>query len=316
MHETVRFTETVGNEKAVHRLSRLERRPCPWNFFSMSDDAAGHARLEEALVRTRAELEARSATTAERELLRPVTREINLLLARLALAKGAGGAVPPRRDLLSVICHDLKDPLASIVMGAGFLKRVLPGDDATAPARRVALAIQRSADRMNQLITDFYDLGKLEAGQVTLDRLPHDATLVARAAVDLALPQAKEKSIEIVVEGDTGAVLAVDRGRFLRILAKLLSNAIKFSDTGGRVTVAVKKADGRVVLSVRDEGRGVPAERRSTVFDRETNQRQSPRDGPGLGLAIAKALVALHGGDIGLEPADPRGTIVWFSLPV
>lgn len=224
----------------------------------------------------------------------------------------------PKKDLLSVICHDLKDPLASIVMGAGFLKKVLPQDESMAAARRVTEAIHRSAERMNQVIGDFYDLGKLEAGELTVETRPHDAAAMAHAAFDLFLSRAKEKGLSLEQQiSETPMSVTCDRARVVQVFSKLIANAIKFTPEGGSIVLKVEPREGgKVWFAVSDTGRGVPEARKPHVFDREANQRQTPRDGPGLGLAIAKGLVALHGGEIGLLDNDPAGTTVWFTIPV
>src|SRR5687767_7169091 len=115
--------------------------------------------LRAALEQARSLVEAANVSREEAGVRTAALIALDAALGRL----GEGGRAP-RKDLLSVICHDLKDPLASIVMGAGFLRKVLPQDEASGSARRVVDAIHRSADRMNQVILDFYDLGKIEMG--------------------------------------------------------------------------------------------------------------------------------------------------------
>jgi signal transduction histidine kinase len=221
-----------------------------------------------------------------------------------------------KKDLLSIICHDLKDPLASIVMGAGYLRKVLPEDGPQASARRVVEAIHRSAERMNRVIQDFYDLGKIEAKQLTLDARRCDVDSVVRAATDAHAPAASSKSVKLNAQ-ITGVDLAVnaDRARLLQVLDKLIDNAIRFTSEGGAVRVRVEPEGESVRFRVEDTGRGIGAERLATVFLREVNATLTPRDGVGLGLAIAKGLVELQGGTISAESAVGKGSTFTFTLP-
>ena len=268
----------------------------------------------------------RSAIRAARaviESVHPVADERDVLDALVAAFDRAEAALgdPPRvgarKDLLSVICHDLKDPLSSIVMGAGFLKKVIPADDTFASARRIVDAIARSSERMNLLIGDLHDLGKLEAGLLAASVRPVDAAAIARAVYDVLAPQAEAKKLQFQCEAPAaaGALMAMcDRARVMQILTKLVGNAIKFTAEGGAVTLRCAPVGDQVEISVTDTGRGIADARKSTVFDREANARQVPRDGPGLGLAIAKGLVELQGGKIGVESELGKGSRFSFLL--
>ena len=283
--------------------------------------------LEDARTRIRA---ASAATvTASPASVAAVVAEIDAALRKLDAAGGqasspaagpsaGAAATPPKKDLLSIICHDLKDPLASIVMGAGFLRKVIPPDEQFASARRIVEAIARSSDRMNRVIGDFYDLGKLEAGQIAIDMQPHDMLAIARASFEVFSPLAKAKTLAIDFSPPASTEplhVKCDRARILQVLAKVLENAIKFTPEGGAITLAVAVKGSDVEVSVTDTGRGMTEERRPTVFNREANWMATPRDGPGLGLAIAKGFLDLHRGAIGVDSAPGKGARFWFTLP-
>jgi signal transduction histidine kinase len=106
-----------------------------------------------------------------------------------------------------------------------------------------------------------------------------------------------------------------DRARLTQIVSKLVGNALKFTAPGGRVSVRVAEENGRVRVSVSDTGRGIPSERFPGLFDHTVNARRSPRDGPGLGLAIVRGLVDLHGGELMVESRVGEGTTFAFTLP-
>lgn len=220
----------------------------------------------------------------------------------------------PEKDLVSIVCHDLKDPLASIVMGTGFLKKALPADDGA--ARRVLDAIARSADRMNQVVGDFHDLAKLEGGLLPVDARPCDVGSALEGAVASFAVQAKEREVTLKLEGPQEPVLAVcDRARLVQIVSKLVGNALKFTRGGGEVVVRIAREEASVRVSVQDTGRGIAPERLADIFDRAANARRTPRDGPGLGLAIVRGLVEVQGGAVGVESRADEGSLFWFTLP-
>ncbi len=243
---------------------------------------------------------------------RRLARDLDLAIAQLSGAE-------PEKDLVSIICHDLKDPLASIVMGAGFLKKTIAteGEEGRS-ARKVVDAIARSADRMSQVIGDFHDLSKLEMGTLEVDLRPCDVASAIRAASGPFAQQAGERSVELTVETPDEPVLAqCDRGRLVQILGKLAHNAVKFTPAGGRITVRVAGpgSERMVRVSVADTGRGVPPEIVGQIFDHAANARRTPREGPGLGLAIARGLVELQGGELTVVSRVGAGSTFTFTLP-
>jgi signal transduction histidine kinase len=238
-----------------------------------------------------------------------IVREIEQSLARF---EGRDGT---EADLISIVCHDLKDPLASIVMGAGFLRKTVSADDGA--ARRVVDAIARSTDRMSQVISDFHDLAKLEAGRIALDLRPWDVTAILRAAVPTFEAKARERGLRLELEvPQTPLVALSDRARLLQVVSKLIGNAIKFTGAEGRVVIGAGEEGKSVRIAVTDSGRGVPPDRIATIFDHSANARRSPRDGPGLGLAIAQGLLVLQGSKIEVESRVEKGSVFSFLLPL
>ena len=258
----------------------------------------------------------RDGPAEQRAAYADVARAVDEALARATPQAAEESPRKTRKDLISVICHDLKDPLASIVMGAGFLKKVLPEGDSLASARRVVDAILRSSARMNSVVDDFHALGKLETSTLSLDRHPHDGGAIVHAAFDAFVQRAAEKSIALTLAApDTTAAIICDRAHVLNALSKLIGNALKFTPAGGTITLILEARDDGLWFAVRDTGRGIAEERLATVFDREVNALQTPRDGPGLGLAIVKGITALHGGRSGVESTLGAGSTFWMSLP-
>lgn len=262
-----------------------------------------------ALRQARAALEGvQTVEAGEAVVARKLTRELDEAIARLE-------GKPADKDLIAIICHDLKDPLASIVMGAGFLKKTISGDDAA--ARRVIEAIARSADRMSRIVGDFHDLSKLEAGTLPLEVRPCDVGAVLQSLASSFEAEAREKQLTFKLEVPSGspAVANCDRARLVDAVNKLVNNALKFTSAGGTVNVSVERADGGVRLSVRDTGKGIPPDRLPDIFDRAANARRTPRDGPGLGLAIVRGLVERQGGRVEVRSRPGEGSEFSFTLP-
>jgi len=200
------------------------------------------------------------------------------------------------------------------VMGAGFLRKTIALDDGA--SRRVVDAICRSANRMSQVVSDFHDLAKLEAGTLALDCRPCDVVATLRAAVAALEVEARERRLSLTMEASAPSLLAkCDRMRLGQIASKLLSNALRFTPPEGRIVLRAEAADGLVRISVSDSGRGIPTDQLGSLFDYSANARRSPRDGPGLGLAIVRGLVELHSGKVAVESRLGEGSTFAFTLP-
>jgi len=247
------------------------------------------------------------AEPAEIAIARRLTRDIDRAIDRL-------DGRDADRDLVAVVCHDLKDPLSSIVMGAGFLRRAVPDDDGT--TRRVVEAVARSADRMSRVIADFHDLARLEGGTLRVEVNVVDLAHVVREAIAPFVAQAVEKGVALSLHVMGESVLALcDRARIDQVVAKLVGNAIKFTAPGGRAEITLESVAPDARLTLADSGRGIAAARLASVFDHAANARQVPRDGPGLGLPIARGLLELQGGTIAIESREGHGTTVTVTLP-
>ncbi len=237
--------------------------------------------------------------------------------ALTALQGNSGDAPDPQADagrigFLSTVCHDLKDPLAAVMMGSSFLLRADRGDD---PARtlRMAEAIQRAGTRMSSLLQNLTDFVHLTTGRRHLEHreLPLDP-LIERALEKMSGPAAAA-SVNLAY-GKTGLHARCDADAIALALQHLLANAVRYSPPTSTVKVAATADDGRVVLRVIDQGSGISAERFPHLFDPYWNARQRARDGVGLGLGIVTAIALAHGTPPEAITA-PTGTTVTLVLP-
>jgi signal transduction histidine kinase len=239
-----------------------------------------------------------------------------LLYARtLESEQNARRATRAREELVAVVSHDLKSPLATISMTTGVLLDELPPEQNGEP-RRSLQRIQRSADRMGRLIRDLLDLAKLEGGRLSIDARPQEVAGLMNDVVELLRGQAAAKSLRLEQVVAPGAErVRCDRERILQVLANLVGNAHKFTPERGTVALRAEREGAEVILSVSDTGPGIPREQQARIFDRYWQAEETAQLGTGLGLSIAKGLVELHGGRIWVQSHPGQGSTFSFSLP-
>ena len=220
---------------------------------------------------------------------------------------------------VSNVSHELRTPLTAIKASADNMLDRLIGD---LNGKQVGYLtrIKSNSDRLARLINDLLDLSTIEAGKIDLrpTNLPL-VTLVKEAAESLR-PVAAEKVINLtVMSADPGVIAWADRDKVIQVLMNLIGNALKFTPTGGKVTIAVTKNSAAwMQISVTDTGPGIPAEEVNKVFGRfyQIGQAGTQKtQGTGLGLAISKALVEMHGGKIWVESEAGKGSTFSFTLP-
>jgi signal transduction histidine kinase len=229
-----------------------------------------------------------------------------------------------KSQLMSVVAHDVRTPLTSIRGYAEILSEDFEGMEPG--QRRLFLErIVREADRLNRLTSDYLDLAKIEAGKMELRLEETEPGGALREACEALEGQAAEQDVRIrqVVAREAGRILA-DRDRLLQVLTNLISNALKFSSDGGEVRVAARPADlpgGRagVLFEVEDEGPGIEAADIENLF-RKFSQVGRPAGGrprgTGLGLVVAREIVEMHEGRIGVDSSPGKGSRFHFILPV
>ncbi len=226
-------------------------------------------------------------------------------------------ALANRDEFLSVVAHDLRDLLGGIVMGASVIAKVVGDTEHAARIGSEITRIQRHAARANRLIGDLVDVASIDAGRLAMMPAPGDLQAVLCEAGDEFRPSAAVKKIELIVE-DGRATLAAefDHARLFQVLGNLIANAIKFSPGGSRIALRAERIGNQVQCSVRDQGRGIPADQIEKIFERFVQVDTNDRRGLGLGLFIAKQIVEAHSGCIWAESTLGRGTTVIFTLPV
>jgi two-component system, OmpR family, sensor kinase len=222
-----------------------------------------------------------------------------------------------RRELVAGVSHDLRTPLTHL---QGYLETLLLKDDLAAGKRQEYLEIAyQECLRLARLVADLFELAKLESLQAPVEREVFSLPELAHDVAQKFRLQALKKGVELEIATGVGLGLVDADLRLLeRVLENLLDNAVRYTPAGGRVVLEVAPAEGEVAIAVADTGPGIPAEEVGQVFDRFYRGRRESRaegDGAGLGLAIARRALQLHGGDIECDSRPGAGTIFRFALP-
>jgi signal transduction histidine kinase len=222
-----------------------------------------------------------------------------------------------KSEFLANMSHELRTPLNAII---GF-SQVL-GDEMVGPVNEKQAEylddIISSGNHLLSLINDVLDLSKVEAGQVELEVHPFSLREALERGVVMVRERATEDGIRVAFTADPEAdVVAGDERRIKQVIFNLLSNAVKFTPAGGEIDVSATRVNGEVRVSVADTGPGVAPEDRDRIFEefQQSETGVGHREGTGLGLALSKRFVELHGGRIWLESELGRGSTFTFALP-
>lgn len=230
------------------------------------------------------------------------------------LYRDAQSATRLRDEVLAVVSHDLRNPVHTIIMSAGFLSE-MPSLEPGVLQAQLAV-IRRSAARAERLIRDLLDVTRIENGQLRVERQPVPVGELLAEATGMVASQARERRIGLDVQAPDAAVTALgDRHRLLQALDNLLGNALKFTPPGGNVTVAAADDGAGVRFEVRDTGPGMTPAQQANLFRRFWQARRVDRRGVGLGLTIVKGIVDAHGGEVVVESDGRTGTTFRFTVP-
>ena len=241
-----------------------------------------------------------------------------LLAAAQAAQKQAEQANRLKDEFLATASHELRTPLTAVV---GWSRLLRTGKLDAENSARALESIERNATLQTKLIDDLLDVSRIITGKLTLDRRPIEIAHVVSDAVNTVRPAADAKNIEIETNFDAEAEPVLgDANRLQQVVWNLLSNAVKFTPKNGRIEVALQRVNSEVQVSVGDSGEGISSEFLPYVFDRFSQgdgKTTRPHSGLGLGLAIVRQLVELHGGTVKAHSDGPgRGATFKLRLPV
>jgi len=185
-------------------------------------------------------------------------------------------------------------------------------------ATQEANKAEQNVKRLIALINDLLDLERLESGTISVLKAPCDLAAVFEQSLNAVSVFAQKRNIAVEMTGAKGIELMADSDRLVQILVNLISNAVKFSPDGEKVLVTANQVPGWIEIKVIDRGRGIPLKYREAIFERFQQVEASDakaKGGTGLGLPICKAIAEQHGGSIGVESEEGKGSTFWVRIP-
>jgi signal transduction histidine kinase len=260
----------------------------------------------------------RHVTVSNRDELGDLGTNVNRMNDELArLYRALETASRHKSEFLANMSHELRTPLNAVIGFSQVLQQKLFGELNDKQEEYVG-DILSSADHLLALINDILDLSKVEAGQVELEIAPFSLREALERGVVMVKERATRNGVELGLEIDPSVgLVAADERRIRQVVFNLLSNAVKFTPAGGSVQVRSAQVDGEVRVSVADNGPGIPPEDHERIFEEfqqtEVGTRQG--EGTGLGLALSRHLIELHGGQIWVESMLGEGSTFTFTLP-
>lgn len=222
-----------------------------------------------------------------------------------------------KEEFYAMVTHDLRAPLTGVVAAVSLVREGHKGEISYDAKKTLELA-NVNIMRVSQLVDDFLDLRKLDAKSFELEFRNFQAEDLINECVESMTPHAQTKGINIIVEAGSVNVKA-DRFNLSRVIMNLITNAITHSPRNGEITVKLSTIENEkhIRVGIGDQGPGIPAGQKEYVFQSFKQLPGQPgQQGTGLGLAISKLIVEQHGGKIGVEDNQPKGSTFWFTIPV
>jgi signal transduction histidine kinase len=222
-----------------------------------------------------------------------------------------------KSEFLANMSHELRTPLNAIIGFSQVMRERMVGD-LTAKQEEYLDDVLSSGNHLLSLINDILDLSKIEAGQVEFDIAPFSLREALERGVVMMRERARKDGVLVTLAADPQVdVVEGDERRIRQVIFNLLSNAVKFTPAGGSVDVASARLDGEVRVSVADTGPGIAPEDQERIFEEfQQTDLGAQREGTGLGLALSKRLIELHGGRIWVESELGEGSMFTFALPL
>jgi signal transduction histidine kinase len=220
-----------------------------------------------------------------------------------------------KSEFVSIVSHEFRTPLTGI---QGFSEMMRDEELTLDEMREYAGDINKDAQRLNRMINEMLDLDRMESGRMTLHPERLDLNSIVSDTADRVRPNAPNHTLTLELQPDLPQI-PVDRDRMTQVASNLLNNAVKYSPTGGRITLSTRADGEELHFDVRDEGLGIPPDALETIFERYSridSQATKNIQGTGLGLPIVRQIVQLHGGRVWAESELGRGSVFHVVLPL
>lgn len=238
-------------------------------------------------------------------VLRDVTREQEIAQAK--------------NEFVSIVAHELRTPMTSI---KGYTDLILQGavGEVNDGQRHFLDIVKSNVDRLSELVSDLLDTARIDAGRIKLEPEQVQIADIVHEVCDSIAETLRERELSLTIdEAPSVPIISADRNRAIQILTNLLSNAYRYTPSGGEITISVQATDDAVQVTISDTGIGIPAEDHDRIFEpfyRSNQELVNQQPGTGLGLSIVKSLVEMHGGYIELESELGKGSTFTFVLPI
>jgi signal transduction histidine kinase len=222
-----------------------------------------------------------------------------------------------KQEFMAMISHDIRSPLTSVFGSMALLIEPRMGFNLPSEALNIVHRSQNNIDRLMRLINDLLDIEKFESGKMKMVYEITPMAYVIEQSVQALKTLADQKEIKLSAT-ETNAEVFADGDRLVQVLVNLLSNALKYSPDNSTIKIAATEESSWLIVSVIDQGPGIPADYKDKMFQRFQQVDVAERrkyGGTGLGLAVCKEIVAAHNGTIGIDSEEGHGSTFWFRIP-
>ena len=301
-------------------LQISERRTKSGGHVNVGTDITGIKEQEAALTDNKLALEktVHDLETSRRKLQEQARQLVDLAEKYASEKTRAEAANRSKSEFLANMSHELRTPLNAIIGFSEIMGSGLFGELGSPKYKEYATDIHASGTHLLELINDILDMSKIEAGRMTLETQILEVTEVAEESLRLVSGRAEMASVTIENRLPALPAVKADKRAVKQVLLNLLSNAVKFTPAGGSIYLTGDTKDGIVTIGVEDTGIGIPASALPKIgrpFEQVESQHSKSHKGTGLGLALSRSLVELHGGTLTIESTEGVGTTVSFTLP-
>lgn len=244
-----------------------------------------------------------------------LARRTALAVDAVDLYRAAARARRIQDEVLAMVAHDLGRPASSVAMVLDRLLKYPRAQERRMQSRGYLEGMRRSAEQMKRLIKDLLDVRRIETGRFTVEARRRSLRPIVEAVVEQLRLAEEGTDVELVVDVAPEVEACADPERVVQLLGNLLSNALRFSPSGGTIVIRARREGRSTVVSVEDEGPGIPVDQQPFLFDRFAPGRRPRTHGTGLGLTIASEIAIAHGGRIWVDSEVGKGSTFSFSLP-
>jgi PAS domain S-box-containing protein len=245
-----------------------------------------------------------------------VAMRFAIVIDNARLYQDSQRAIKLRENILSIVSHDLKNPLSTIKSSIQILPKFITEEENKVQSQKFINIINKKLVQAERLIADLLDFAKIESGTLRLSISERDINNIVEGVVEDFSEKAAKKNIDIKSINLTDIMkIDCDEDRITQVLSNLIGNAIKFTPENGKVEIVLKNQKSAILFSVSDTGKGISQANVHKVFEKYWQAKETAHLGTGLGLPISKGIIEAHNGKIWIDSEEGKGTTFYFTLP-